>query len=74
MLRKQAADILHKVYFGGGAVDDATAQVCCWCYSTVVCRMACYQQGIHEPSQAPDIILPGLHCLVNGVLQQLQQA
>lgn len=28
VLRKKSAAILHKVYFGGGAVDDATAQVC----------------------------------------------
>lgn len=27
VMRKEAANILHKVYFGGGAVDDATAQV-----------------------------------------------
>jgi molybdenum cofactor sulfurtransferase len=26
VLRKEAADIMHKIYFGGGAVDDATAE------------------------------------------------
>lgn len=27
VVRKEAAEVLHKVYFGGGAVDDATAEV-----------------------------------------------
>lgn len=27
VLRKASAVVLHKVYFGGGAVDDATAEV-----------------------------------------------